>query len=141
VMLLISILAAISYPSVNSGLDSLRINSAADSISAFLTSALNYADRRQDAVEIVISKATNTITAESVRRGYLRKLEIPEGIHIQEILPPSPSIDEPERRFLLLPGGTVPKVGVALIGSGQKRRIVSVDPISGATIVERPEQP
>ncbi len=140
VMMLISILAAISYPSVNSGLDSLRINSAAGSVSAFLSSALNFAERRQDAVEIVISKANNRLTAESVHRGYMRRLDIPQGIAIQEILPQSPTFEEPERRFILLPGGTVPRVGVMLVGASRNRRIVSVDPISGATIVETPPQ-
>ena len=59
VVTLIALVAGLSYPSVASGLDSLRLRSASDAIVAFLNTALDRADRRQQAVEIRISPREN----------------------------------------------------------------------------------
>src|SRR5262245_18180418 len=62
VVALIGLIAAISFPAVSSGIDSLRMTSASTSIVAFLNSALNRAERRQEPVEVVVSIADNHLT-------------------------------------------------------------------------------
>ena len=87
VVALIGLLAGITFPAVSSGLDSLRLTSASDSLVNFLNAALNRAERRQQAVEVTISKAENALWLRSTEPGLVRKLELPDGIAIVSVLP------------------------------------------------------
>src|SRR3979411_2322862 len=78
VMTLIALIAGISFPSVASGIDSLRLRSTGDQIVAFLNMSLDRADRRQQAVEIVVSPEENAFVARSSDLGFTRRLDVPE---------------------------------------------------------------
>jgi hypothetical protein len=117
------------------------MTSATDSIAAFLDGALNRAERRREPIEVTISKPENAITIRSVDPSFVRRLEIPEGVHILRVLPELPIPDDLPRMFMLHPGGSVPRIGVELANRRGMRRIVSVDPISGSPQVQTPEQP
>ncbi len=54
-MVIIAVIAAVSYPTASAGLDSLRLRSAADRVMALLNLALDRADRVQQVVEIRVS--------------------------------------------------------------------------------------
>src|SRR5512136_502441 len=56
---LIGLLVSISFPSVSSGVDTLRLMSASDSLAGFLNGALTRAERRQLAAEITINMREN----------------------------------------------------------------------------------
>ncbi len=138
VVTIIGLIAAISFPSVSSGIDSLRVGQAANSIVSFLNSGLNRADRQQLLVEIIVSPAENTLTMRSVDPNFLRKLEMPEGVKIARILPEIPGVEAPPARsYVLYPGGTVPRFGIELTNRRGDHRLVRVDPITGSPIVER----
>src|SRR3974390_2519357 len=115
VMVLIAIIAAIAFPSIASGLDTLRLRSASDSIVAFLDTALDRAERRQRTVELWISPRENTMTAVSSDGAFERRLEVPEPIRIVAI---QSAIQTPDagapRRFLLYPGGAPPRIGIEI---------------------------
>jgi len=128
VVTLIALVAGISFPSIASGVESLRLRSASDSMVAFLNTALDRADRRQQAVEIRISPKENLLTARSADNGFARELHLPDNVNIT-----NPS--EP-RRFLLYPGGSVPAIQVDLATQGGRHRRVSVDPITGVSRAE-----
>ncbi|HWQ53318.1 MAG TPA: prepilin-type N-terminal cleavage/methylation domain-containing protein [Bryobacteraceae bacterium] len=138
VVAIIGIMAGVFFPAIAGGLDSIRMASAADSIAAFLNSALNRAERRQEVIEITISMKDNTISLFSTEPGFERRLKLPDGIRIRAVLP---AIEEQEefRRFVLQPGGTPPRVGVEIANSRGGRRIVRVDPMTGSPRIERPE--
>jgi prepilin-type N-terminal cleavage/methylation domain-containing protein len=131
VVMLMALLAGLSYPSVASGVDSLRLRSASDSIVAFLNTALDRADRRQQAVEISISPRESLLTARSADLGFVRRLDLPEGVHIASIRPAAEIAPDEARRFLVYPGGTVPRIGIELANNSGRRRMVSIDPITG----------
>ncbi len=138
VVALIGLLVSISFPAVSAGVDSLRLTTASDSTAAFLNAALNRADRVQQAVEITVSPRENSIQAVSAGPGYERKLDLPGGVRIAEVLPrPVEESDEP-RRFILYPGGTIPRIGIELVNAKGARRIVRIDPTTGVPQVERP---
>ncbi len=137
---LISLMIGISFPAITSGIDSLRLNAATNGIVSFFNTGLSRADRRQQVVEITISKTGNSIEMRSTDPGFLRKLEMPEGVSITHILPELPENPDAPRTFLLYPGGTVPRFGVQLINRRNVERIVRVDPITGVPRVEQPEQ-
>lgn len=141
VMLLLSLLAALTYPGLSAGIESLRISGAASATASFLNGALNRAERRQHGVEISILPAEGAVRLASAEPGFARELLMPEGVTIFEVLPRNPSVDPAApRRFLVYPGGTVPRIGVVLVNRRGDRRIVSVDPITGVPRVERPQE-
>jgi type II secretory pathway pseudopilin PulG len=136
---LISLLVGISFPSIAAGIDAVRLRTAADSIASFLNSALNRAERRQQVMEVEFDKSAGVVRMRSADPGFERELEMPEGIRIDKILPELPEDSDAPRRFLLYPGGVVPRVSVEIANSRGARRKVSVDPITGVPQVETPE--
>src|SRR5437762_8093256 len=93
VVALVAMIAGLSFPSVTSGLDTLRLRSASDSIVSFLNVALDHADRRQQAVEVVISPRENLLLSRTADLGFSRRLAMPAQIHIVR------ESDEPRRRL------------------------------------------
>lgn len=142
VVALISLMVGISYPAITSGIDSLRLNAATNGVVSFLDYGLSRAERRQQMVEITVSKADNSIEMRSSEPGFYRKLEMPEGVSIVQVLPQLPEDADPglKRDFLLYPGGTVPPLGLQLINRRNVQRVVRVDPITGVPHVEALEQ-
>jgi prepilin-type N-terminal cleavage/methylation domain-containing protein len=138
VVLLISIMVGISFPAITSGIDSMRLKAATNSVVSFLDSGLSRAERRQQVIEITISKQDNSIEMESSEPGFTRKLQMPEGISIVQVLP---QVENPEtaRSFFLYPSGTIPPIGVELINRRNVERVVRVDPITGVPHIEMPE--
>jgi prepilin-type N-terminal cleavage/methylation domain-containing protein len=139
VVAIVGLMTAISFPAVTSGIDSLRLASASDSVASFFNAGLNRAERRQQLIEIAVSKTERSLTMRSSERGFLRRIELPEGITIVSILPESQDQRETGRRFVLYPGGVVPRIGLELANRKGARRIVRVDPITGVPQIERVE--
>ena len=138
VVALIGLIAAISFPAVSSGIDSLRLTSASTSIVAFLNSALNRAERRQEPVEVVVSIADNNLTMRSTDPSFLRSAEMPQDVKIDRILPPIPGVeDEKIRSVVLYPGSAPPRIGIEIVNRKGNRRIVRVDPTTGVPAVEQ----
>jgi hypothetical protein len=137
---LIALMVGISFPSITSGIDSMRMKAATNSVVSFLDTGLSHAERRQQAVEIVISKQNNSIQMQSAEPGFSRKLDIPEGVSIVQVLPPLPENPDAPREFFLYPGGTVPPLGVELVNRRNVHRVVQVDPITGVPHVEAPSE-
>ena len=86
-------------------------------------------------MEIAISIADNSVTMTA--RGLSRKLEMPGGVTIKAVWPRLPSDPEAPRRFLLLPGGAVPRLGIEIANRKGVRRIVRVNPMTGVPEIER----
>ena len=140
VVAIISLMVGISFPAITSGIDSLRLNAATNGVVGFFNTALNRAERRQQVVAITISKTENEISMRSTEPGFVRKLDIPQGVTITRIFPELPDNPDAPRMFLLYPGGTVPRFGVQLMNRRNVERIVRVDPITGVPRVEQVEQ-
>jgi prepilin-type N-terminal cleavage/methylation domain-containing protein len=139
VMTIAGLVVGVSFPSVSAGLDSVRLASATQSAAAFLNSAVNRAERRQDAVELVISPKENGMALYSNEPGFKREFHLPDGISLDAVLPAIPEEADPARRILLLPGATVPGIGIQLSNRHGSRRIVRLDPMTGFPRVESVE--
>jgi prepilin-type N-terminal cleavage/methylation domain-containing protein len=139
VVAIVGLLAGISFPSVTAGIDSIRLASASDAIVSFLNAGLNRAERRQQLIEIAVSRPERSLTMRSSEPGFLRRIELPEGIAIVAILPEIPDDRDGVRRFVFYPGGVVPRVGLEIANRKGTHRIVRVDPITGAPNIERGE--
>jgi prepilin-type N-terminal cleavage/methylation domain-containing protein len=136
VVTLIALVARLTLPSVTSGLDSLRLRSATNSIVALLNTSLDRADRRQQAVEILISPRENAIIARSADNGFTRRVDLRSPIHIAAILPAVEADPNQPRRFLIYPGGTVPGISIELAIDPGHKRTVSIDPITGVPLAK-----
>lgn len=138
VMTLIALMAAVTYPTATAGLDSLRLRSSAERVVSLLNAALDRAERVQQVVEIRVSPQENAISARSSDMSLNRTLEITAPIHIASAgpeLPNGAAAAEPEggqRRYLLYPGGTPPRIRIELETNAGRKRLVSVDPLTGS---------
>jgi len=135
VVTIIGLIAGISFPAVTSGIDSLRLASASDSLVSFINGAMNRAERRQDVVEIAISIQDNAVMLTTT--GLSRKLEMPSGVTIKAIWPKLAANPDATRRFLLMPGGAVPRLGIEIANRKGVRRIIRVNPMTGVPDIER----
>src|SRR5947208_15939757 len=94
VVTIIGLVAAVLTPSMTAGLDSVRMASAADNVASFLNSAVNRAERRQQAVEVLISAKDNKLALYSNDPAGDRELKLPDGISIENVLPHDESAAE-----------------------------------------------
>ena len=136
VVAILGLIAGISFPSASSGLDSVRLSSATHTVASFLNSAVNRAERRQEPVEIVIAPKENLLVAYANDPGFVRRLQLPQGIELEAVLPALPDDSEEVRRIVLLPGAPVPGIGIQLANHHGSRRIVRLDPMTGFPTVE-----
>lgn len=136
VVLIISLMAGLSFPALTAGIDSLRLYQSAAQISTLLNTALVWADRKQQVVEIAVLPAESRLEAISADRGFGRNVTLPSGVLISAVLPLVPQPPEAPRVFLVYPGGAVPRIGVVLANQRGNRRVVRVDPVSGVTRIE-----
>jgi prepilin-type N-terminal cleavage/methylation domain-containing protein len=132
VMAIVALIAGMAAPSVSAGVDSLRLRSTSDAMIGFLNTALARADSRQQVVEILISPSDGTLTAMSADRGFQKRLEIESPIRILAVRPELADQDENQtRRFLVYPGGSVPRIAIEIGNSRGRKRLVSIDPVTG----------
>jgi prepilin-type N-terminal cleavage/methylation domain-containing protein len=139
VVTIIALMAGITFPAVSAGIDAVRLRSAADATSGFLSQAMSRCERRQQAVEISFKRNTGRLVQRSVDDTYLRVLELPEGVLLHELLP-APPLSPEERSLLLYPGGAFPSAGIEIVNKRGGRRLVRIDPVVGMPVVEAPTQ-
>lgn len=139
VVTLIGLVVAISFPSVTSGVDAVRLNAASDSLVSFFNAGLNRAERRQQLMEVVISRDRNDLEMLSGEPGYSKTLGMPDGVKIAKIFPELEGAEANRRSIVLYPGGAVPQFGVELVNRRGTRRIVRVDPVTGVPQVANPD--
>jgi prepilin-type N-terminal cleavage/methylation domain-containing protein len=134
VMALIALIAGMAAPSVSAGLDTLRLRSTSDAIVGFLNTALAKADTRQQVVEIIISPRQGTLIAESGDHAFRKQLDITNPMKILSVQPGLAAEAAEQggmRRFLIYPGGSVPKITIEIGNSAGRTRLVSIDPVTG----------
>ena len=139
VVTIIGLIAGIAFPAVSSGIEALRLRSASDSIVSFLNGAMNRAERRQEVAELAVSPQDNAIYLTTP--SLSRELDMPSGVTIRAVWPKMPGEADGRRRFLLLPGGTVPRIGIEIANRKGTRRLVRVNPMTGVPEVQPIEVP
>jgi hypothetical protein len=89
---------------------------------------------------VLISAKDNKLALYSNDPAGDRELKLPEGISIENILPHDESAAEVGvQRLILLPGASVPGVGIQLVNGHKNRRIVRLDPMTGFPRIETPK--
>jgi type II secretory pathway pseudopilin PulG len=137
---IVGLIVAVSLPSTTAGIDSVRLSSASGSIASFLNAAVNRAERRQQAIEVVIIPKENRLALYSNEPGFTRELNMPDGIVIEGVLAgkteESRETETAPYRLLLLPGAATPGIGIQIVNSHNSRRIIRLDPMTGFPRVE-----
>jgi hypothetical protein len=129
VVTIIGLMAGIAFPAVSAGLDSVRLRSATDSLAAFLNAAVVRSERRQEAIELTISPKDGRLALYANEPGFTRELTMPDGI----------TIEAAPERLILLPGASVPGIGIQVANRHGSRRVVHLDPMTGFPRVEAVE--
>jgi len=137
VLTLIALVTGISYPSAASGVESLRLRSVSDQVVNFLNTAIDRASRREQVIEVWIAPKDNVLIARSPDLEFSRRLELPEGYRILAVLPAAEVNPDEPRRFLMYPGGRVPRIGVEIANRAGNKRMVSVDPFTELARAEK----
>jgi prepilin-type N-terminal cleavage/methylation domain-containing protein len=140
VVMVIALVVSISTPSVAAGIDAVRLATACSSVASFLNAAATRAERRQRPVELIVSAPDNSLRFVSTDAGSYRELKLPEGIVLEGVLGAAGEDPESARRWLFVPGGTVPGIGIRLANRHGGHRIVRLDPMTGFPRVERVEK-
>jgi hypothetical protein len=133
---IIGVIVGISVPSISAGLDSVRISTAGDSVASFLNAAVNRAERRQVAVEVVIWPKDGLLQMFSTEHGAQRELKLPLGVLIEGVQPEGGEDVDGVRRIVFMPGGTVEGIGIQLGNRHGTHRIIRLDPMTGFPHVE-----
>lgn len=133
VVTLIGLVSGLSYPSAVAGIDSLRLRSTSDQVVSFLNTALDRATRKQQVVELRISPAENALSARTADMSFERRMEVQNPVHIVSVgsSVPGSAGQAGQRRFLIYPGGTIPRIDIELSTNDGRKRRISVDPLSG----------
>jgi len=137
VVAIAGVMAMVALPAFSSGLDNMRLSQASDSTASFLNGALNRVERRQQVMELTVSTRENQLRLRSADGVFARKLDMPDGVRVDGVLPKTPGDLGELRRILLFPGAAAPRIGVQLVNRRGGRRTISVDPITGVPKIER----
>lgn len=145
VLALIGLMSGIAWPSAMAALDGIRLRSTADSVASMLAHAALRVERRQQPVEIVIDREKGLITVSGVTATDRREFQLDPGISIVSIEPDlrvsaGEGDEQPvEHRFVFMPGAGWPALRIELSSPRGVRRIVRLDPITGAPDVRAPD--
>lgn len=129
VVMIVSIIAGLSFPALTSGLSSVRLSSASGSAASFLTAAMNRVERHELAAAVVVAPNENRLAVYTAASGSRpeKQLQMPQGISIEGAGP---------ERFLLLPGGTFPRITLILRNDKGARRAIRIDPATGVPDIQ-----
>jgi prepilin-type N-terminal cleavage/methylation domain-containing protein len=137
VVMIIALIAGITFPALAAGLGTVRLNSAAGSAASFLTATMNRVERRELPAAVVIAPKEEELQVFTAASGEKpeKTLHMPQGIFIEGDEAGAP------RRFLLQPGGAFPRVTLVLRNEKGARRSVHIDPATGVPDIARVEAP
>ncbi|MBI4892379.1 MAG: prepilin-type N-terminal cleavage/methylation domain-containing protein [Acidobacteria bacterium] len=139
VVMIVSLIAGLTFPSVSSGLESLRMRSAGDSVAGFLTQAMARVERSQQPVEITLRKPGH-LEMRTPDPKFANSLDLPDGVTIHQILPRIPVENETARSIIFAPGGLFPRIGIELLNRRGDRRLIRIDPMASVAVVEIPAE-
>ena len=113
VMTLVGLAASIAYPTVAGGLSGIRLRGAVEQAQAFFLQAKQYADRRQEVVQITIDPRGNRLRALAESGGWVEALEFEDGVAVAGL--------EEAHSVILFPGSPAPAFALMLeAGEGER---------------------
>jgi general secretion pathway protein H len=134
VVALASILLAIVFPAVGSGLGTLALQSAGARVAAAARYARDQAVYRQKTFQLEINGQAGTVSVADLEGGGERSYQFPPAVRVKAILPGQDTGQIARRRFFFFPDGAAPDFQVVLTNS-QRQVTVIGDPLTGTAKV------
>jgi prepilin-type N-terminal cleavage/methylation domain-containing protein len=131
---IIAMVVSVSAPGLTTGLATVRLSSASGDTATFLTRTMNNVERREQPAAIVILPGSNAIQVFTAASGQKAagELRMPQGIAIE---------GEEAQRFVLYPGGSIPRIAITLRNEKGARRSIAIDPVTAIPKIETPGRP
>jgi general secretion pathway protein H len=131
VVVIIALMAGLSFPSFSGGMDGLRLRTAAATVASALNVGLRTAERRQLPVELLISTSRNEIVLRVPDRPNPQIFSLVSGVRISRILP-ALYVEEAQRdRYLVIyPNGAPPQMLIELRTPRGAGKLVRLDPFT-----------
>jgi general secretion pathway protein H len=134
VVALASILLAVVFPSVGSGLTTLELRTSAQRLAAAARYARDQAVYRKTAFHLEIDSEAGRVAVMDLQGRARRAFNLPASVRVESILPPQEEASSRVRRFLFMPDGAAPAFEVVLANQRREMRVVN-DPLTGAAKV------
>ena len=123
VMTLIGLMVSIAYPTVTSGLSGIRLRGEIGEARAFFLQAKQYADRRQQVVQLTIDPAANHLRALSATGDWVETLEFEGGVSVAGL--------KDAHSVILFPGSPAPAFQLMLAAGEDERLGIRVNVLTG----------
>lgn len=137
VIALASILLAIVFPAVGSGLGTLELRSAATRVAAAARYARDQAVYRQRIYQLEIDDVTRSVSVSDIEGGGQQSYQFPPSVQVEAVLPAEDATPTRRRRLFFFPDGSAPDFEVILTNARRQMTVIS-DPLTGtAKVVER----
>ena len=104
---------------------------------SFLNTAIDRASRREQVIEVWIAPKDNVLIARSPDLAIFAPPGSADPFASLAVLPAAEVNPDEPRRFLMYPGGTIPRIGVEIANRAGSKRMVSVDPFTELTRAEK----
>ena len=134
VIALASILLAVVFPAVGSGLATLELRTSAQRLAAAARYAREQAVHQQRTYQLEIDGEAGRVVVVDVEEGARRSFELPASVRVERVLPAAREGEMRSGRFLFYADGGAPLFEVTL--ENQRRQlVVSSDPLTGGARV------
>ena len=120
---IVSIVLAIAFPNVTSGLDGIRLKTAVDRVGSFWSAARQRADRFQTPVQVTVDPRKNELRAASVANDWSASFDLSNRLHVA-------GLEEPQR-YLLYPGAPSPDFRLLLESESGGQAGIKVNVFTG----------
>ena len=134
VIAIASILLAVVFPAVGSGLRTLELRSAATRLAIAARYARDQAVHRQRTFQLAVDSGRRVVEIGDVDGSTPRRYELPESVRIARVLPAAQT-EESLQRFLFLPDGAAPEFRIVLANDRRELAVVG-DALTGTARVE-----
>jgi prepilin-type N-terminal cleavage/methylation domain-containing protein len=120
---IVSIVLAIAFPNVTSGLDGIRLKTAVDRVGSFWSAARQRADRFHTPVQVTVDPQKNELRAASADNDWKASFDLSNRLHVAEL--------EQPQRYLLYPGAPSPDFRLMLEAESGGRAGIKVNVFTG----------
>lgn len=138
VVALSSILLAIVFPAVGSGLGTLELRSAATRVATAARYARDQAVYRQKTFQLEIDAEAGAVSVANMEDGGQQRYQLPDSVHVEAVLPVETAGPSSRRRFFFFPDGAAPDFQVILTNTRRQLTVVG-DPLTGTAKVVEPK--
>lgn len=128
---IVSLMLALSFPAVTSGVEAIELRSAADRAGAFWAAARQQAERRQSVVQVTVDPKANEVRAVAADGGWRDAYELDRDLSV--------AVPAEKRAYWIYPGTPSQRFELMLAGRSGDRAGVRVNVLTGVPEPWKPD--